>query len=213
MELSRLPTSLGMPGTRLSARSGRSARTARMTEAPPPMAGKRMGAHAWWGEEEALSTVCSLSRALAAASSGFQEAARAAWAGALVRHPSNRASGRGDGVLCRSYHGGVYGCSVDQPAYQRDDHKVELAPGVAQVGLGMPQEAVREHLGQQLEGEDAQVDPLADANEVRLPSALGVEHLVEGRLPRHRRAVGLQRAGGAGSLGTRREAQARSTPL
>ena len=118
--------------------------------------------------------MCSLSRPRAAASSGFQQAARAAWAGALVRHPPIRASGRGDGLLCRSYHGGVYGRSVDQPACQRDDHKVELAPGVAQVGLGVPQEAVREHLGQQLEGEDAQVDLLARVDEFRLPSALGV---------------------------------------
>jgi len=142
--------------------------------------------------------VCSLRRAPAAASGlpGGCESGLGWRAGAASAH---RAGGRGDGVCCWSYHGGVYGWSVDQPPCQRDDHKVELAPRVAQVGLSVPDEAIREHLGQQLEGEDAQVGPLADANEARLQRRPRMQHLVEGRLPRHRGAVGLQRPGITGS--------------
>eukprot|EP00966_Prymnesium_polylepis_P000534 12228-Prymnesium_polylepis.1 len=57
---------------------------------------------------------------------------------------------------------------------ERDDEKVELAPRVAQ------------HLDEQLEGEDVEVDVVAAVDE-RL---LGRARRVERRVPRHGRAVG-----------------------
>ena len=65
-----------------------------------------------------------------------------------------RTEGADDGIV--AHRGEEDGCPRE-----RDDHKVELAPRVAQVRLAVPKEAVGEHLGQELDGEDAQVDLLA----------------------------------------------------
>ena len=72
---------------------------------------------------------------------------------------------------------------------ERDDHKVELAPRVANVGVLVPDETVGEHLHRQLEGEDVEVDPLEDGEDVLLRRARGVHRA----RPRHRDAVAHDR--------------------
>ena len=59
-----------------------------------------------------------------------------------------RAEGADDGVVA---HRG----EEDGRPRQADDDKVELAPRVAQVRLGVPHKAVRKHPDQELDGEDA----------------------------------------------------------
>jgi hypothetical protein len=68
---------------------------------------------------------------------------------------------------------------------QRDHHKVQLAPGVLEVSLRREDETVGDDLGDELEGEDVQVGPLAVTDEARLICA----RWVEGRDPRHREAA------------------------
>eukprot|EP00966_Prymnesium_polylepis_P145406 3357991-Prymnesium_polylepis.2 len=77
------------------------------------------------------------------------------------------------------------GGEEDRQPPERDDHKVELAPSVAQVGVRVEHEAVGEDLREHLDREDDQEDPLAHLYEGLLGCALRVE----GRLPRHLGAI------------------------
>eukprot|EP00964_Phaeocystis_antarctica_P020045 scaffold11064_cov63-Phaeocystis_antarctica.AAC.2 len=80
----------------------------------------------------------------------------------------------------------AHGGEEDRQPRERDHDEVELAPRVAQVAGGRCEQAVGEHLGGHLEGEDEEVDPLEYGEHDLLPRAARVE----GRGPGHRAAVG-----------------------
>ena len=55
----------------------------------------------------------------------------------------------------------------DREPGERDDDEVELAPGVTQVRVPVEEDAIRDHLHHELEGEDVEVHPLADVDKIR----------------------------------------------
>jgi hypothetical protein len=103
------------------------------------------------------------------------------------RRGGGRGRRRGGGGGGDGTYGGVVAEAGDEDGdpRQRDHHKVQLAPGVLEVSLRREDETVGDDLGDELEGEDVQVGPLAVTDEARLICA----RWVEGRDPRHREAA------------------------